>query len=341
MSGLKQKTSFNMAENPGRKINQVLDIPQCSGFSVSTILNNILKPTDARRIPFMQLRPRRSILYMPGANARALEKARGLAADGLILDLEDAVSPDAKEIARKQIVEAVTQGGYAPREVIVRVNGLNTPWGMGDVAAVANIGADAILFPKVESPEQVHAAVTALDKAGAPANLPVWMMAETPRGILRIDAIAGSHERLAVIVMGTSDLAKETRVRHTPDRIGFVAALSLCVMAARAHGLDIVDGVYLDLSSEEGFRAACEQGRDMGFDGKTLIHPKQLEAANTVFAPAAKDIENAQVIIEAWERARAEGKGVAVVNGKLIENLHVEEARRVLALAEAIQAISG
>lgn len=287
----------------------------------------------------MKIRPRRSVLYMPGANARALEKARGLAADGLILDMEDAVSPEAKDLARRQIIEAVKQGGYGPREVVVRVNGLNTPWGVDDVAAVSNIGADAILFPKVESPEQVHAAVTALDEAGAPADLPLWMMAETPRGILNIDAIAGCHPRLAVIVMGTSDLAKEMRVRHTPERSGFIAALSLCVMAARAHGLDILDGVYLDLGDETGFHAACEQGRDLGFDGKTLIHPKQLQAANEVFAPAAKDVENARIIIEAWEQARAEGKGVAVVNGRLVENLHVEEARRNLAVAEAIQAM--
>ncbi len=289
----------------------------------------------------MQIRPRRSVLYMPGANARALDKARGLAADGLILDLEDAVSPDAKALARQQIVEAITRGGYGPREVIVRVNGLNTPWGRDDVAAVANIGADAILFPKVESAQQVHEAVAVLEQAGAPADLPLWMMAETPRGILDIDAIAGSHARLAAIVMGTSDLAKETRVRHTPDRVGFIAALSLCVMAARAHGLDILDGVYLDLNDADGFRAACEQGRDMGFDGKTLIHPKQLEAANLAFAPAPKDVENARAIIEAWEQARAEGKGVVVVNGRLIENLHVEEARRNLAVADAIAAMAG
>jgi citrate lyase subunit beta/citryl-CoA lyase len=278
---------------------------------------------------------------MPGANARALEKARTLPADGLILDMEDAVSPDSKELARQQIVESVTQGGYGSREIIVRVNGLNTAWGHDDVKAVAKIGADAILFPKVESPDEVLAAVEALAKAGAPADLPVWIMAETPRGILRIDAITGASTRLTAIVMGTSDLAKEMRVRHTPGRIGFIAALSMCVMAARAHGQDIVDGVYLDLNDDAGFRAACEQGRDLGFDGKTLIHPKQLAVANEVFAPAEKDVENAGTIIEAWEQARREGKGVAVVNGKLVENLHVEEARRTLAVAEAIKAMAG
>ena len=287
----------------------------------------------------MQLRPRRSILYMPGANARALDKARSLPADGFILDMEDAVSPDAMELARQQIVEQVTQGGYGSRELIIRVNGLSTPWGKEDVAAVANIGASAILFPKVESSEEVHAAVEALNEAGASHDLPIWIMAETPRGILHIDAIAGASERLVAIVMGTSDLAKELRVRHTPDRIGFITALSLCVMAARAYNLDILDGVYLDLNDEAGFRSACEQGRDMGFDGKTLIHPKQLSVANEVFAPTGKDVENARTIIEAWDQAKREGKGVAVVNGKLVENLHVEEARRVLAVNEAIQAM--
>ena len=287
-----------------------------------------------------RLRPRRSVLYMPGANARALNKARNLPADSLILDLEDAVTPDAKELARRQIAEAVTQGGYAPREVIVRVNGLETPWGRDDVAAMATIGADAILFPKVKSPQQVHDAVAALDEAGAPADLPVWIMAETPSCMLHIDAIAGAHSRLAAIVMGTSDLAKEMRVRHTPDRIGFIAPLSLCVLAARSHGLEILDGVYLDLNDEAGLRAVCEQGRDMGFDGKTLIHPKQLAVANEVFAPTQADVDNARYLIEAWEQARSQGAGVVVVNGKLVENLHVKEAHRTLAVDEVIRAIA-
>lgn len=288
----------------------------------------------------MQLRPRRSLLYMPGANPRALDKARTLPADGLILDLEDSVAPDTKAPARDQLVKAVAEGGYGRREVVVRVNALNTRWGRDDVAAVATIGADAVLFPKVESPEQVVEAVEALNQAGAPADLPVWIMAETPRCMLHIDAIAGASSRLAVIVMGTSDLAKEMRVRPIRGRIGLITALSLCVMAARSHGLDIVDGVYRDLNDEAGFVADCEQGRDLGFDGKTLIHPKQLEVANRVFAPAGKDVENAGQIIVAWKEATAEGKGVVVVNGKLVENLHVEEARRTLALAEAIRAMT-
>lgn len=284
----------------------------------------------------MQLCPRRSVLYMPGANARALDKARMLAADGLILDLEDAVAPDAKTLARQQIADALKQGGYGQREVVVRINRLDTPWGKEDIKMVASAGADAILLSKVESPEQVHSTIEALNQAGAPANLPIWMMIETPLSILKIDAIASSHKRLAVIVMGTSDLVKEMQAQHTPDRLGYITALSLCVLAARAHGLDILDGVYLDLGDSAGYIKTCEQGRDMGFNGKTLIHPKQIEAANRIFAPDAATLENARRMISAWEQANSQGQGVAVVDGRLVENLHVDEARRNLALAEAI-----
>ncbi len=287
------------------------------------------------------LRPRRSVLYMPGSNQRALDKARTLPADGVILDLEDSVAPDAKALAREQIVAAVSAGGYGQREVVIRVNGLATPWGKDDVRAVVGAGADAILFPKIESVLQVHEALEALDSAGAPAGLGLWIMVETPRAILDIDAVTGADAHLGCIVMGTSDLAKEMRVRHTPDRIGFVAALSLCVTAARAHGVDIIDGVHLDLQDDAGHRSACEQGRDMGFDGKSLIHPKQIADANEVFAPSAAEVDNAHVIIEAWQAAQAEGKGVVVVNGRLVENLHVEEAKRNIALAEAIARLSG
>lgn len=286
----------------------------------------------------MNLRPRRSVLYMPGANARALDKARGLPVDGVIFDLEDAVSPSSKGLARQQIVAALTQGGYGHREVIVRVNALSTPWGYEDVHAVAKLGADAILFPKVDTPEQVIAAVTALEAAGAPADLPVWIMAETPRGILNIDAIAGASKRLSTIVMGTSDLAKDLRARHTPDRTAFITSLGLCVLAARAHGLDILDGVYLNIDDEPGLIAACEQGCDMGFDGKTLIHPKQVAAANAVFTPDAEALEQAQAVLAAWATAQAADSGVCVVNGRLIEHLHVVEAQRLVALADAIAA---
>ena len=298
---------------------------------------NIASP---KSVIVRKFRPRRSVLYLPGSNARALEKARALPTDGLILDMEDAVSPDAKELARRQVAENVSRGGYGSREILIRVNSLSTPWGADDVAAVARLGADGIVFPKIESPEEVRAAVAALDKAGAPAGLSLWIMAETPCGILRIEAIAGASPRLGGIIMGTSDLAKELRVRHTPDRIGFIAALSLCVLAARAHGLEILDGVHLDLSDEAGFQAVCNQGRDLGFDGKTLIHPQQLAIANEVFAPTADDVQEAGAIIAAWDQARQEGKGVTVVNGKLVENLHVEQARRTIAMAEAIKAMT-
>ncbi len=283
------------------------------------------------------LRPRRSVLYMPGANARAMEKARTLPADALILDMEDAVAPDAKELARAQIASVVGERGFGRREVVVRVNGLATPWGRSDVQAVAGSGADAILFPKVEDPDEVLAAVAALDAAGAPGDLPVWIMAETPRAILRIDAIASAHPRLALIVMGTSDLAKEMRVRHTIDRIGLVPALSRCVLAARASGLDILDGVHLDLDDDAGLRSACEQGRALGFDGKTLIHPRQIPVANEVFAPGEGAVGTARRIIDAWSAAKSQGKGVVVVDGRLVENLHVDEARRTLAMHDAIR----
>jgi citrate lyase subunit beta/citryl-CoA lyase len=283
-----------------------------------------------------KLRPRRSVLYMPGSNARALEKARTLPADGLILDLEDAVAPDAKALARDQIAAAVRAGGFGRRELVIRVNALGTPWGADDVAAIANLPIDAVLFPKIEGPAQVRAAVQALDHAGAPPTLPVWAMAETPRAILESASIAAAHPRLTVIVMGTSDLTKDLRARHTPDRLPMLASLSHCLLAARASNLDILDGVHLDLDDEAGFRAACEQGRDMGFDGKTLIHPKQIAIANEVFGPSAQDLDFARRVIAAWQEARRRGEGVVVVDGKLVENLHVEEAKRTLAMAEAI-----
>lgn len=286
------------------------------------------------------LRPRRSVLYMPGANARALDKARGLPADCLILDLEDAVAPAAKALAREQLATALREGGYGRREIVVRVNGLNTPWGRDDIAAVAKLGADAILFPKIESATQVCEAVAALDAAGAPAGLPVWIMAETPRAVLSIDAIAAAHPRLRAIVVGTSDLAKDLRVRHTSGRAGLLPSLALCVLAARAHGLDIIDGVHLDIDDDTGLAAACEQGRDLGFDGKSLIHPRQIAAANTAFAPAAEDMERARRIINAWEAVQRDGQGVVVVDGRLVENLHVDEAYRTLSLNEAIAALA-
>ena len=282
------------------------------------------------------LRPRRSVLYMPGANARALDKARTLPADGLILDLEDAVAPDAKDIARDQVVAAVRQGGYGPREVVVRINGLSTPWGRADATAVADCGADAVLAPKIESASDVHALVAALDEAGAPAQLPIWVMIETPRAFLRLDEIAGAHPRLAVLVLGTSDLVKDLHARHTRERTETATARSLALLAARAYGLGALDGVHLDLDDDAGLAYACTQGRDMGYDGKTLIHPKQIDAANSAFGPSDGEVAAAREIVAAWQEAQTRGQGVVVVNGRLVEQLHVAEAQRQLAIAEAI-----
>ncbi|AUA57945.1 (3S)-malyl-CoA thioesterase [Achromobacter spanius] len=282
------------------------------------------------------VRPRRSVLYMPGANARALDKARGLDADALILDLEDAVAPDAKAQARAQVTAALKQGGYGRRECIVRINALDTPWGHDDVVAIAQAGADAVLLPKVQSAAQLAALAQALDAAGAPRDLPLWAMAETPLGFLRLDAIAGGHSRLAAIVVGTSDLVKDLHARHTPGREETLLARSLAVMAARAYGLAVLDGVHLDLNDDAGYAVACQQGRDQGFDGKTLIHPKQIAAANAAFAPTDNELAQARKRLDAWRQAQAAGQGVAVVDGALVENLHAEEAERVLALAASI-----
>lgn len=286
----------------------------------------------------MTMRPRRSVLYMPGSNARALDKARSLDVDGVILDLEDSVAPEAKGLGREQIAAALVEGGYGHRELIMRVNAMSTPWGHDDVRALARLGADAFLFPKIETPAQVVEAVTALDAAGAPPDTAVWIMAETPLGILNIAALAACSPRLKCIVMGTSDLAKDLRARHSPGRIAFITSLGLCVLAARANGLDALDGVHLDLDDEAGLATVCEQGRDMGFDGKTLIHPRQIGTANHAYAPSATEIAEARAIIHGWTQAAAEGRGVCRVNGKLVEHLHVIEATRIVALAEAIAA---
>jgi citrate lyase subunit beta/citryl-CoA lyase len=284
-----------------------------------------------------EVRLRRSVLFMPASNARALARARTLPADALVFDLEDAVAPDAKPEARRMAVAAASAGGYAPREVVIRVNGLDTPWGRDDLAAVAGSGADAILLPKVESATTVHDALGVLKKTGAPAGLTLWAMLETPRGILRAEAIA-TAPRVAALVMGTSDLTKDLRARHTPDRLPLVTSLGLCVLAARAHGLAALDGVHLDLDDEAGFLAACRQAAAMGFDGKTLIHPKTIAVANEAFAPAPDEVARARRIIDAHADAVARGQGVVVVDGRLVENLHVQEARRVVALATAIAA---
>jgi len=289
----------------------------------------------------LRVRPRRSILYMPGSNARALEKAKSLPADGLILDLEDAVAPDAKAAARERVCAALAAGGYAPRETVIRVNGLATPWGHADLCAAARAGADAVLLPKVESASTVHQALRVLDDAGAPPELALWCMIETPRGALHAEDIASASPRLGALVMGTSDLAAELHAAHTPMRLPVLTALGLCLLAARAFGLAILDGVHLDLDDAEGFAAACRQGVELGFDGKTLIHPRQIDPANAAFAPSPDEVARARRIIAAHEAATREGQGVTVLDGRLIEHLHVVEAKRTVLLAELIERMPG
>ncbi|MFZ1432175.1 MAG: CoA ester lyase [Candidatus Microthrix parvicella] len=287
------------------------------------------------------LRPRRSVLYMPGANTRALEKARGLSADSLILDLEDAVAPDAKAEARDNVVAALTSGEYGNRELTIRVNGLDTDWHADDLAAAAAAGPAAVVVPKVNSPADVAAIEAGLQAGGAPEHTKIWAMVETPQAMLDCANIAAASERLTVLVMGTNDLAKELHAAHVPGRQPLLTGLGLCLLGARAAGKVILDGVYNDVRDPEGFEAECRQGAQMGFDGKTLIHPGQLDAANAVFAPADAEVESSREIIAAFEAAQREGKGVVTVNGRMIENLHVENARRVLAMADAIATSAG
>jgi citrate lyase subunit beta / citryl-CoA lyase len=285
-------------------------------------------------------RPRRSLLYMPGSNPRALEKGRGLPADGLIVDLEDAVAAEAKEAARAIVAAALAAGGYGSRELVLRVNPLDTPWGHADLAAAATMPIDAVLLPKVESADRVRLTVSLLDALGAPERLAVWCMIETPLGVLGAREIAAASHRLAALVLGTSDLTKELHALATRDRLPLITSLGLVMLAARAYGLAILDGVHLDLSDEEGFALLCRQGRELGFDGKTLIHPKQIVPANAAYAPSPEEIEWSRRIVAAHAEATAAGKGVALVEGKLIEGLHVENARRLLAVAEEIDRIT-
>lgn len=280
-------------------------------------------------------RPRRSALYMPGSKPRALDKARSLPADVLLLDLEDAVAPAEKAEARRLVAEVVAARGFGGREVVVRVNGLDTPWGADDLAAAAASRPDAILLPKVDDAAQVAAAAQRLDAAGVPDSVALWAMMETPRGVLRAEGIAAAP-RMACFVLGTNDLAKDLRAEHRADRLPLLPALGQCLLAARAAGLACLDGVYNAFRDIDGLRAECEQGRAMGFDGKTLIHPDQLAVANAVFAPSPAALEQAQVFVAAYEAAVAAGQGVAVVDGRIVENLHVENARRLLAEAAAI-----
>jgi len=286
-------------------------------------------------------RPRRTVLYLPGSNARALEKARTLATDALILDLEDAVSPDAKSTARDQVAAAVTAGGFGHREVLVRVNGADTEWFEPDIASVASAPPDGVLVPKVSSAADVAEVEAALSAAGAPDDLPLWAMLETPRAVLDAAAVTTASDRLVGFVMGTNDLAKELRAAHVPGRAPLLVSLTWCLLAVRDAGKVVIDGVYNDLDDAEGFAAECRQAVELGFDGKTVIHPRQLDACNAAFTPTDSEVAHARRVIEAFEAASAEGKGVVTVDGKLIENLHVEQARRTLAVVEAVAAQAG
>ncbi|MGD1927160.1 MAG: HpcH/HpaI aldolase/citrate lyase family protein [Paracoccaceae bacterium] len=285
-------------------------------------------------------RPRRSALYMPGSKPRALDKARSLAADALILDLEDAVVPAEKPAARDTVTAALAQGGYGGRELIVRINGLDTPWGSDDLIAAARSGADVVLIPKVESAETIHDVSARLDAAGARSDMAIWAMMETPRGMLNAAGIAEASPRLACLVMGTNDLVKELDAQHTETRLPVITALGLCMLAARANGQAILDGVYNAYKDDEGLRDSCTQGREFGFDGKTLINPAQLAVTNEVFGPDADEIALAERYLAAFAEAEAGGQGVAVVDGRIVENLHVETARKLLARADAIKALA-
>ncbi|MFK7918037.1 MAG: CoA ester lyase [Ilumatobacter sp.] len=285
------------------------------------------------------LRPRRSVLYMPAANERALEKAKTIAADAIIFDLEDAVAPDAKPDARTKAVAAVQSGEYGNRELTIRCNGLDTEWGAADIAAAGAAGPSAVVIPKVESVAGVDEVSKQLDAAGASADVKIWPMIETPTAIFDVRGIA-AHPRVAVLIMGTNDLAKELRSPIVPDRHPLLAHLSTALLAAREAGKVAIDGVYNDVKNADGFAAECVQGMEMGFDGKTLIHPSQVEPCNDTWAPSADEIEYAGRVIIAFDEAVAAGKGVVTVDGRMIENLHVDNARRVLAVAAAINALS-
>jgi citrate lyase subunit beta / citryl-CoA lyase len=293
----------------------------------------------------MTTRPRRSVLYMPGSNGRAMEKARSLPADGIILDLEDAVAPDAKIAAREQVIAAVKAGGFGSREVFVRINALDTPWGSDDLTAVAACAPDAILVPKVAGVTQIEMLGQRLLDMHVDLRTRLWVMIETPLAVLNAAAIAAcakdSESRLDGFVMGTNDIAKETRARLVPGRWPMMPWLMHCIAAARVYGIDILDGVHNDIADEEGFAAECAAARDMGFDGKTLIHPKQIGPCNAAFTPPAEEVATARGIIAAFDAPENRGKGVVQLDGRMVERLHADVARRTVAIAEAIEARGG
>ncbi|MEE4660533.1 MAG: CoA ester lyase [Halieaceae bacterium] len=274
----------------------------------------------------------RSALYMPGINQRAMDKARELPCDAVIFDLEDAVPPERKQEARGLVLAQLAAGGYGDRMLVVRANGLGSPWGEEDLHALGAEGVERVCLPKVSGSPDLQRAFTLLQHAGASKTLKLWAMVETPEGVSRVEEIC-AFERLEMLVMGTTDLANELRVPHRPDRLGLQYALSRCVNAARARRVAVLDGVFLDIGDEAGLAAVCEQGRALGFDGKTLIHPAQIAAANTAFGVSEEDVARARRVVEAWEKAEAEGKAVALLDGSLLEAMHVEDARRILSLA--------
>jgi len=289
----------------------------------------------------MTIRPRRSVLYMPGSNARAIEKAKTLQADGIIIDLEDAVAPDAKDSARAQVAQAVRAGGFGSREVMIRLNGIDTPWFAHDFEAAIAARPDAILVPKISAAEQIELIGTRLLDTHADHHVRLWAMIETPAAIFNIRELAAeagdSESRLAGFVIGTNDLAKETRARLVPGRAPMLPWLSACVLAAHAYDIDVLDGVYNDIADMEGFAAECAQGRDMGFDGKTLIHPSQIEPCNAAFSPSAEEAAQARKIIAAFDRPENRGKGVVQIEGRMVERMHADIARRTVAIVEAIE----
>jgi citrate lyase subunit beta/citryl-CoA lyase len=285
----------------------------------------------------MSERVLRSVLYMPGANQRAMDKARQLPCDAVVFDLEDAVAPDMKDTARAQILAQLEAGGYGSRQLVVRANSIDSPWGEIDLKTLGEAGVQTVCLPKIESAEQLQRCVKLLRDSGAPDSLRVWAMIETPQGVANAEQICGAGDTLQAILMGTTDLAHQLRIPHRADRLGLLYALSKCVNAARLHGKVILDSVFLNIKDSDAFRFDCEHGHALGFDGKTLIHPSQIEITNQVYGLDKTQVEHAHRVIEAWDAAEAAGKGVAVLDGKLVETMHVDGARRILALNESLQ----
>jgi len=287
------------------------------------------------------IRPRRSLLFMPGSNARALEKARLLPADGLILDLEDAVAPDAKATARDQVATAVAAKGFGHREVLVRINALDSPWWLDDIAMAAKVKPDGILVPKVSSVQDLTAVADRLSDLNADMAIRVWIMIETARGVLHAEELAAqahdSEARLAGFVFGPNDISRETGIRMLPGRSPMIPMITHCILAARVHGLVVLDGPYSDIANIDGFAQECAQARDLGFDGKTLIHPGQIDACNATFTPPADDVAQARAILAAFERPENRGRGAIQLDGRMVERLHAEIARKTIAIADAIE----